>query len=174
MKLSSFHSRIMIVSVLIFAFALILVSKLFYVQIVHKSLYTEKADRQYATPASNIFDRGSIFFTKKDNTLVAAATISSGFKVAINAKDIIDIEKTYNELSPYMTMDHDTFVLKANKKTDPYEEVALHLTKEQADAIDNLKIPGVSIYKDNLRFYPGGNLASHALGFLAYKFSFFQ
>ena len=159
----------MIVSVLIFAFAIILVSKLFYVQIIHKSLYTEKADRQYATPSSNIFDRGSIFFTNKDNSLVAAATISSGFKVAINAKDIIDIEKTYSELSPYITMDHDTFVSKANKKTDPYEEVALHLTKEQADIIDNLKIPGVSIYKDNWRFYPGGNLACHALGFLAYK-----
>jgi len=169
MNLSSFHSRIIIVSIGIFIFAGILVGKLFLVQIVKKNLYTEKADRQYSTPASNIFDRGSIFFSKKDGSVVAAATVSSGFKIAIKAKDIIDIDKTYKELDPYMEMDYDTFVLKANKKSDPYEEVAMHLTKEQVDLIDKLKLPGVSVYKDNWRFYPGETLASHTLGFLAYK-----
>lgn len=169
MNYSSFHSRIIFVSIFIFIFAGILISKLFLVQIVHKNLYTDKADRQYATPATNIFNRGSIFFTKKDNTLVAAGTVSSGFKVAIKAKSIVDVESTYSALSPYMEMDHDTFVLKANKVSDPYEEVAFHLTKEDADKIDNLKLPGISIFKDNWRFYPGGTLSSHTLGFLAYR-----
>ncbi|MFA6386217.1 MAG: penicillin-binding protein 2 [Candidatus Paceibacterota bacterium] len=169
MNLSSFHSRIIIVSICIFCFASILIGKLFYVQIVHKNLYIDKADRQYSTPTSNIFDRGSIFFTKKDGSLVAGATVSSGFKIAINAKNIVDAEMTYQALDPYTEMDHDTFILKANKKTDPYEEVAFHLTKEQVTEIDNLKLPGVSIYKDNWRFYPGETLASHTLGFLAYK-----
>ncbi len=169
MNLSSFHSRIIIVSVLIFGFAILLITKLFLVQVVHKNLYISKADRQYSTPSSNIFDRGSIFFTKKDGSLVAAATVSSGFKVAIKPKDILDIDKAYEQLDPYMEIDYDTFVSKANKKNDPYEEVAFHLTKEQVSEIDNLKIPGVSIYKDNWRFYPGESLASHTLGFLAYK-----
>lgn len=169
MNLSSFQSRIRIVSVIIFTFAVILIIKLFYLQIIHKNQYAERADRQYATPTSNIFERGSIFFSQKDSDLVAAATVSAGFKVAIKAKDIVDAEATYQALDPYMDMDHDTFITKANKKTDPYEEVSFHLTKEQADEIDNLKIPGVSIYKDNWRFYPGGSLASNTLGFLAYK-----
>ncbi len=169
MNLSSFQSRIRIVSVLIFVFALILVSKLFLVQIINKNVYIEKADRQYATPASNIFARGSIFFTKKDGSLVAAATVSSGFKIAIKPKDITDEENTYKALSAYMDMDKNTFLSKANKKNDPYEEVAFRLTKEQADGIGNLKLPGVSIFKDNWRFYPGEDLASHTLGFLAYK-----
>ncbi len=169
MNLSSFHSRIIIVSIFVFSFGLILISKLFFVQIIHKNLYADKADRQYATPASNIFDRGSIFFSKKDGALVAAGTVSSGFKIAIKAKDITNSDETYNLLKPYMEMDYNTFIAKANKKSDPYEEVAIHLTKEQISEIDKLKIPGVSIFKDNWRFYPGGNLASHTLGFLAYK-----
>ena len=169
MNLSSFHFRIRIVSGLVFLFALILVAKLFYVQILNKNLYIEKADRQYATPSSNIFDRGSIFFTKKDNTLVAGAAISSGFKVAIKPKEILDIDKTYNTLDPYMEMDYETFTQKANKKNDPYEEVATHLTKEQISEIDRIKLPGVSVFKDNWRFYPGNSLASHTLGFLAFK-----
>ncbi|HAE36676.1 MAG: Peptidoglycan glycosyltransferase [Candidatus Nomurabacteria bacterium GW2011_GWF2_35_66] len=169
MNLSSFQSRIRIVSILILIFAIILISKLFFVQIIHKNLYTNKADRQYATPSGNIFDRGSIFFTKKDNSLVAAGTVSSGFKIAINVKNIIDVDKTYESLDPYMELNYEAFLLKASKKNDPYEEVAFHLSKEQATEIDNLKIPGVSIFKDNWRFYPGSSLASHTLGFLAYK-----
>jgi len=169
MNLSSFHFRIKIISIFVFAFAIILISKLFYIQIIHKNLYTDKADRQYATPASNIFDRGSIFFTKKDGSLVAAGTVSSGYKIAINAKNIVDVDKTYKDLDPYMEMDYKTFVSKANNKSDSYYEVAFRLTKEQADELDKLKIPGISIYKDNWRFYPGGNLAAQTLGFMAYK-----
>jgi cell division protein FtsI (penicillin-binding protein 3)/stage V sporulation protein D (sporulation-specific penicillin-binding protein) len=66
-------------------------------------------------------------------------------------------------------MDHDTFINHVTKKNDPYEEVANHLTREQANTIDALKLPGVSIYKDNWRSYPGGSLASHEIGFLAYN-----
>lgn len=169
MKGQSFHFRIIIVSIVIFLFTLVLILRLFLVQVVNTNEYASKADRQYATPSSNIFDRGSIYFTKKDGSLVAAAAVSAGFKVAIKTNDIVDIEGTYQKLDPYMEITYDTFLLRANKKNDPYEEVALGLTKEQANEIDNLKIPGVSIYKDNWRFYPGGNLSAHTLGFLAYK-----
>jgi len=169
MNLSSFQTRIRIISIFVVVFALALLTKLFFVQVIHKNLYTEKADKQYATPAGDVFDRGSIFFSKKDGSLVAAGSVSTGFKVSIKAKDITDPEAMFTALSPYMEMDHDTFISKASKKNDPYEEVAVHLTKEQADEIDKLKLPGVSIFKDNWRFYPGGSLASHTLGFLAFK-----
>ena len=63
----------------------------------------------------------------------------------------------------------ETFLSKASKKDDPYEEIATGLTKEQVNEVENLKIKGVSIFKDNWRFYPGNNLAAHTLGFLAFK-----
>lgn len=169
MNVSSFQSRIRIVSVCVALFALILIGKLFYVQVIHKNLYTERADRQYATPAGDVFDRGTIFFSKKDSSLVAAATVAEGFKVAINAKNVTDPEALYTALAPYTKIDHDTFVAKASKKTDPYEEVATHLTQEDATKISAMALPGVSIFKDNWRFYPGETLASHTLGFLAFK-----
>ena len=169
MNLSSFQTRIRIVSVFVVFFALILILKLFFVQVIHKNSYSEKADKQYATPSGDIFNRGSIFFSKKDGSLVAAASVSSGFKLAIKAKDIKDEQMTFDSLSQYITLDNDSFISKALKKSDPYEEITNHLTKEQADSIDALKLPGVSIFKDNWRFYPGESLASHTLGFLAFK-----
>lgn len=169
MNVSSFQSRIKTVSILLCILAGILIAKLFFLEVIHKDLYAERADKQYATPVGDIFNRGSIFFSKKDATLVAAATVSSGFKIAINPKDILDKENAYTMLAPYIDMEHDIFVTKASKKNDPYEEIATHLSKEQADSINALHIKGVTIYKDNWRFYPGGSLAAHTLGFLAYK-----
>ncbi len=169
MKASLFQSRIKAISVIVFVFSCVLVLKLFYVQVIDASKYEARADKLYATPAGNIFDRGSIFFTKKDNSLVAAGTMSSGFKVAINPKNVTDKEELYKALDPYIEMDYDTFIARASKVNDPYEEIQVHLSKEQADAISSLKIPAVSIYKDNWRFYPGNNLASQTLGFLAFK-----
>ncbi len=169
MKSSLFQSRIRIISIFVFGFAIVLIVKLFFVQIIHRNTYAEKADRQYVTPSGDIFKRGSIFFTKKDGSLIAAATVSSGFKMALNTKYITDPEGLYNTLDQYIEMDHDTFITNASKKNDPYEEIATHLTKEQADQIDGLRIKGVSIYKDNWRSYPGGTLASQTLGFLAFK-----
>ncbi|MEK7069424.1 MAG: penicillin-binding protein 2, partial [Patescibacteria group bacterium] len=66
-------------------------------------------------------------------------------------------------------IDHDDFITKSNKKADPYEEIANHLSKNEADAVSVFKIPGVNIYKEKWRFYPGENLASHTLGFVGYK-----
>ena len=73
------------------------------------------------------------------------------------------------KISSIIEINRDEFFIKANRKKDPYEEIANHLSKEKADAISKLNISGVSIFKEKWRFYPGGNMASHALGFLGYK-----
>jgi cell division protein FtsI/penicillin-binding protein 2 len=169
MKLSSFQLRIRIVIVCIFGVAAILLFRLFFVQVIHKNQYALRADKQYITPSNNIFNRGSIFFSKKDGSLVAAATVVSGFKLAIIPKNIINGEEAYTKLSPYLTMDKETFLSKVSKINDPYEEIAKGLTKEQVTEIETFGLKGISIFKDNWRFYPNENVASHALGFLAYK-----
>ncbi|MFA5931945.1 MAG: penicillin-binding protein 2 [Candidatus Paceibacterota bacterium] len=162
-----FRSRIIIFFVIIFA--AILVAKLFFVQVVHGGTYSQVADRQYSTPSANIYERGTIYFERKDGGLVSAATQTSGFKVAINPDKITDAESVYQKLSKIVTLDHDNFIMRAGQKPDPYEEVANRLSKEQADAISILKIPAVSIFKEKWRFYPGATMAAHSLGFVGYK-----
>jgi cell division protein FtsI (penicillin-binding protein 3)/stage V sporulation protein D (sporulation-specific penicillin-binding protein) len=165
----SFISRTRVIFFCISIFALILMSKLFLVQVLQSSAYSDRADKQYSTPSSNIFERGTIYFTRKDSQLVSAATQTTGFKIAINPIKIIDKEAVYKELTKTIKLDHDEFLTKAQKENDPYEEIANHLSKVEADAIALLKIPGISVYKEKWRFYPGANLASQSLGFVAYK-----
>lgn len=138
-------------------------------QVVRGNVYSETANRQYATPATNIYERGTIYFERKDGALISAATQIAGFKVAINAGKIIDAEDTFQKLSKIIVLDHDYFIGKAGQKNDPYEEIAHELTKEKADVISKLKLPGVSIFKEKWRFYSGGNLASHILGFVGFS-----
>lgn len=162
-------SRTIILSFAILFFALILIAKLFLVQIVHSGSYSERADRQYATPSANIFERGTIFLTRRDGEPISAATQTSGFKIAINPSEVTDSEMTQGKLSQVVALEGNDFLEKTKKTDDPYEEVANHLSKKQADAVSALKIPGVSVFKEKWRFYPGGNLASHALGFVGFQ-----
>lgn len=165
----SFLARSRTILFCLILFSLILVAKLFLVQIVHGNAYSESADRQYATPSKNIYERGTIFFESKDGQLISAATQTTGFKIAIDPSKVIDVETVYQKLSEIIVLDQNDFTTKAEKKNDPYEEVAGHLSKEEADAITALKIPGLNIFKEKWRFYPGGSLASHVLGLVAYK-----
>lgn len=165
----SFFSRTRVLSLTIVVFSFILIAKLFLLQVVHSNSYSEMADRQYATPSSDIFERGTIFFTRKDGQLVSAAVQSSGFKIAINTEKLVDKEGAYKKLNEIIEVPYDEFIKKAEKKNDPYEEIANHVPKDDADKIAALKIPGVSIFKEKWRFYPGNNMASHTLGFVGYK-----
>lgn len=131
--------------------------------------YTSKADRQYQSTSKNVFDRGTIFFTNKDGSLVSAATLNSGFIVAVNPEVLKDPETVWKTLNDILPNDHDTFISKATKKNDPYEEVAIRVDADTGKKIGDLKIPGLNIYKDRWRFYPGGNTAAHVVGILGYK-----
>ncbi|MFA6000231.1 MAG: penicillin-binding protein 2 [Candidatus Paceibacterota bacterium] len=166
---SSFLFRSRVLFICIACLGLILFAKLFFIQVIHYSFYNDLANRQYSTPSSDIFERGSIYFTRKDGNLVSAAGQTTGFKLAVNPTKIVDAESVFQQISTLAPIDHDDFISKATKVKDIYEEVAHRLTKEEADAIATLKIPGLSIYKEKWRSYPGGSLASQSLGFVGYK-----
>ncbi len=147
---------------------LLLLSKLYLVQVVRASDYAAKADRQYSRPNQDLFDRGSIFFMTKDGGAVSAATLQSGFVLAITPKSVPDPEAVFQKLAPFVPLEHDSFIAKARKAGDPYEEVAQHLSADAAAKIEALKLAGVSLYKERWRLYPGGELAAHVLGFVGF------
>lgn len=147
----------------------VIVIRLFMLQIMNSELYRARAERQYVTQSGAVFDRGNIYFTDKDGLNIAAATIENGFKAAINPSQITDAENAYMLLNAVIPLDREEFMQKVAKKADPYEEIAVRLNQETADAINALDISGVTMYREKWRFYPGGTLASHAIGFVSYK-----
>lgn len=161
-------NRIRIISTGIFFVVFILVAKLYFVQVVNGGQYREKADRQYLRPSTRLFDRGAITFSTKDGELIDAATLKTGYTVAINPREIKQPEDAYNNLSFVLPLEEDEFFSKA-LKDDPYEEIAKRITKAEATEIEDLNLKGVSVYKERWRFYPGKSLAAHAVGFMSFK-----
>jgi len=151
--------------------ALILGVRLYYVQIVQGDIYRQKAEHQYVAGA-NYFDRGSIFFLNKNGDKVPAATLKSGFILAINPRVVSknpDISLVYDKLNEIIPLDKTSFLASAVKVDDPYEEITNRVSQDLADKIQALNISGVSLYTQKWRVYPGDNMAAHALGLIGFK-----
>ena len=161
--------RIRILSLFVFVFAVFVIGRLYMLQIVNNDVYINKADRQYSSTSQKIFSRGTIFFQNKDGSLVSAATLQSGFILAVNPQILKNPEEVYLKLNELVSTDHDIFIAKATKAKDPYEEIAVHIDTETGEKISSLKIPGLQVFKEKWRFYPGGVTASHTIGILGFK-----
>lgn len=164
-----FIGRIRVLSGGIMLVAVLLLGRLYYLQVVEHNVYREMADRQYSRPVSGIYDRGSIFFSDKDGHLVAAATLNSGFTLAAIPPRITDPEGTYASLAEALPLTESETLAKLKKIDDPYEELARRLTEDAALSIRALDAPGILLVREKWRYYPGNSLAAQALGFVAYE-----
>lgn len=165
-------SRIRLLSIGILVVALMLVVKLYSVQIINGDDFAERADRQYQKPTGHIFNRGTIFFTEKSGNTISAATVKTGFILAINPKLVqkAGIDTIYNALKVHITdLDYEDFYAKASKQNDTYEEIRKKLDEKTGIAISEQKLAGVGLYKDKWRYYPGGSLAAHVLGLIGFN-----
>ena len=156
--------HIRLILCLIIIGAVLIIARLYWLQVAHSAYYAEKADRQYASPSSGLFDRGTIYFTSKTGARVAAAAIKDGFVLAINPEKLVDAQSTYSKLSSVTPIDKAKFMASAAKKEDPYEELADNLDQAAGDKIVAMKITGVIVSKDAWRYYPTGSLAAQTVG----------
>ncbi len=156
------RTRIILIGIIIAACGL--AATLYMTQIVHGSDYAARAQKQYVKPSSSLFDRGSIFFTSKDGTHPAAATLKVGWSLYMTPKLIKDPASVYAAISQYADLDEEQFLKKAALPNDPYEELAKKIDEAAAGSISALSIPGIGVRKDQSRAYPGENLAAHTLG----------
>ena len=166
---SDFQKRLRIISFLIVFFALVLASKLYLVQIVNGREFAENADRQYIKSDSDVYKRGSIFFTEKDGGLISAATLKSGFIIAMNPGLIKDASLAYEKINAVVEIPREEFMFKVGKKDDPYEILTDKATEGVAEGIEALQIEGLHAYKEQWRYYPGDELASRAIGFVGWS-----
>lgn len=167
---AQFRSRIRIVLACIVLAACVVIVRLYFIQIVHGAEYAQKADRQFASGGSGLFDRGRIYFTDKDGNTISAATLATGFLVAINPQILRDPEAAYVAISALAstTISRDAFIAAAAKKGQVYIEVAHRVPSAEGQALSAQAIPGVQVLRERWRYYPGGSLASQSIGIVSY------
>ncbi len=163
-----FLVRVRIILVCVILFALLIVGRLYHVQILNGEEYTDRAERQYLRPGKNLFDRGSIFFTNKDGSKVSAATIKRGFGIALDPRVLEHPDEAYYMLKDYLPLDEEDFLHRAAKQNDAYEEIAHKVEAEIGGNIKARQVEGVNVIREQWRYYPGNSLASHVIGFVGY------
>lgn len=166
---SRFIARARLLSALFICAAVLLVVRLYFVQIVHGAEYRKYAFGQYVESTTDTQDRGDIFFSRKGGDLVAAAVMQEGWRLAIVPKEIGDPEEMYAALTHVIPIDRERFFSSAAKSGDPYEEVGFRISNRDAAEIRKLKLPGVVLVQDQWRYYPGRSLAAHSVGFVGWE-----
>ncbi len=160
--------RIRVITGVVLFIALVLVFRLYQLQIANADVYAEKAERQYVHTKQDLYSRGSIFFTTRDGEKVSAASIRSGFLLALNPSLITNPTEVCEKLKPFLTIQNEKCVEKAGLKERTYVEIEMTLPDETADSISALKLSGVQLYRNQWRYYPGGDLAAKVIGFVGY------
>lgn len=148
--------------------ALIILARLYQLQIVESQQYQDKAERQYVHTARDLYSRGSIMFTTRDQELLSAASIDSGYVLAVNPTLISDAAALCTILEPYLGEEADKCQLRATLPDRTYVELREKLTEDEAKKIETLALDGAMLYKNQWRYYPGGSVAARAIGFVGY------
>ncbi len=163
------RSRLRIISAGVALVAFLLITRLYFVQIVHGEEFSLRAERQYVSSSQELYDRGSIFFTDKDGTLISAGTLAVGFLIAVDPGRVPDPEAAYAAIAEIVPeLDRDEFMESVAEKDDPYEVVAHHVTDEAGRAVTALDIDGVMVERERWRYYPAGPEAAQSVGIVAY------
>ena len=166
---SSDSNRIRILGGIFIFIAMILISRLYFIQVIHGDEYSKDALSQYVVQSSEGQGRGNILFTAVDGTEAAAAIMQSGWRIAITPKDVRDAAGEYEALSKILEIDKERFINSVRKENDPYEEVAFRVADSDAARVRALKLPGVITVRDSWRMYPAHSLGAQTIGFVGFK-----
>lgn len=168
-KSSNFKTKVLLGITL--AFTLILISRLFYLQIFKYKSISQRA--QYSTskisilvaPRGTIYDRnGKILATNKQ----AISAIVYPNKLKTKSERL----KAYENLTKILRTDHKKLketLLKLPENAPLPIRLQSNITIEEAIQIIEKQhlLPGINIQEEPIRFYPNSTLASHVLGYIS-------
>lgn len=161
--------RIRIITGVVLFLSVALLVRLYQIQILSHQDYIDKANKQYVHTVHNLYSRGSIFFTTKDGEKVSAATIQSGYLLAIDPSRIMNATSTYEKINAIVPIDKGDFIAKASQSDRAYAEILPQLGSDAGNAVDALGLPGIELYRNQWRYYPGDDLSAHTIGFVGYS-----
>jgi len=160
-----FNKRVGFLWALVFLFVGVLTWRLVVLQVLQNDVYTAMAADQYEFFKSLVPERGEIFTA--DGLLLA--TNKKVPQIYAVPKDIKDVEKTINALTPFLKIDQEIITKRLSKLGDPYEPLSGVVDEHIAEKIKQLNLPGIKIAWHKKRYYPGGSLAAQVLGFVNQK-----
>ncbi len=161
-------TRIRILSIAVALVGAIIIVRLYYLQIVYADYYAEKAERQYVHTKSDLYSRGSIYFTTRDGEQLSAAAVQAGYLLAANPAHIKNPNEFCATVKPYITIEENLCIERASLPNRTYVELAERISTEHAAELESKQVDGALLYKNQWRYYPGGSVAARSIGFVGF------
>ena len=134
-----------------------------YLQVFRGAELREAAERQQTRDSMITPKRGTIYDRNRKVLAQSASAEMVVLEPAIikkkgNGREIAE------KLSQILGMDYET-IYKKTQKNSYYEIVKKKVEKDVADKVRALEMDGIRLDEDTKRYYPGGEFASHIVGF---------
>jgi cell division protein FtsI/penicillin-binding protein 2 len=165
------EGRISVLALVVLIFGLLLIVRLFYLQVWrHPYYYSLAAERQEVN--RDLFPvRGQIYTREKDELYPLVANREYYLLYAEPSK-IQSPNKIIDGLTPILGLKEEEWkemLTRLGKKDDPYEPLKHKITKKQADQIKDLNFEGLGFLPEPYRFYPEKSIGGHLFGFVSYN-----
>jgi len=152
--------RLTVIFLLAGLFFMVLVGRLFWVQILHSSELQQQAAALTTRRVQVDASRGAIY-DRNGNTLV---TSISAVSIYANPGQIEQPRQTAEQLAGLLGLNPDELYRQLTKNSS-FEWLKRKVDSNLAAQVRKLQIKGIGFVEESKRFYPNASLASHLLGF---------
>jgi cell division protein FtsI (penicillin-binding protein 3) len=156
-----FKVRIFIISCVLFFSFLLVVARMFQLQVLKKEQLYKLASQQHHVQIPMVPKRGTIY-DRKSNELAVSLEVDS---VYADPRKVVDRERTATELALILKLDPEDMRQRLKSRAS-FEWIQRKISSSEVDQIKALRLPGVSYVTENKRFYPNDQLAAHVVGFV--------
>lgn len=164
MFFSDIHTRIRFFFLLILCISIIIVMRVFYIQVFEYDRLSSLAESLWSRKLPIGADRGEIY-DRNGNVLATNLTTTS---LVLIPNQISNKEEVARSLSDILGSDYEDMLAHVSKKTsiERVHPEGRQLSYDIASQIEALEYDGVYLVKESKRYYPYGDTLSHVLGYV--------
>ncbi len=158
------EERIRGLMVLVFFAGVLLVSRLYFIQVMNHDKWVAIAQNQHSAFQELSASRGEIHMRDGEDRYPLA--VNREYQMAyVVPKDVVEKDRVTLELSRILGMDEGLIRDKLDIRDDPFEIIKKRLTDEEVRQVKEMNLQGVALLPEKYRYYPAGELAAQVIGF---------
>ncbi|MDO8565672.1 MAG: penicillin-binding protein 2 [Candidatus Moranbacteria bacterium] len=158
------QGRMWILQAAIFFVGLVLIFRLYFIQVVSHDKWVAMAEGQYNAFQELAADRGEIYMHDGEERYPLAVNREYQM-VYVSPKDVVEKDRAAVELSRILGVDALMIRDKLALVDDPFEIIKKRLSDDEVAQVKELRLKGVALIPEKYRYYPAGELASQVIGF---------
>ena len=163
------RSRLFFLNIFFLIFTAAIIVRLFSLQVLGHDDYLALAEDEHGAYKRLIPKRGEIFAVGGNGEKLKLATSLERDLVAADPKTVQDPAAAAVKLAPILGMPEKEIMQKLSQTDRRWVIIKKELPERASEAVAALKLAGIYLQPETLRFYPENALAAQVLGFWGYQ-----